>query len=184
MASTPSPLIRTFSHGARWQQLDYKLAIYLIHSCDLGEKTNFSVHCWSTVDSLDLLSAVCYWVLLLKNRYIFLWFERRLVCRLKKMRFRVLKEKKFWSLYRHGLSCIIALWTSSKRFIQRKSQETSSHNLHHNIWWYILWKLFLSCTIPPEAFHISSASKKSLNKLSKSDRDSVHKLPLLASCWS
>ena len=35
MVPAVSSLIRAFSHGARWQPPDYKLVIYLIHSCDL-----------------------------------------------------------------------------------------------------------------------------------------------------
>lgn len=97
MAPAMSPLIRAFSHGARWQQPDYKLVIYFIHSCDLEKKTNFSIYCCFTADRLDLLSVLFYWIFLPRIvQPTLLWFEKRLCCRLKGMRFTAFGETIFF----------------------------------------------------------------------------------------
>lgn len=107
MVPALSQPIRAFSCGARWQQPDYKLVIYLIHSCDLERKANFSILCCSTAGRLDLLSVVFYWIFVPRIvQATFLWFEKRLACRLKKERFTGFLEKQFFKHYGSGLTWI------------------------------------------------------------------------------
>lgn len=94
-----STLISTFSCGARWQQPDYKLLIYLIHFCDL-EKTNFSRRCCSPADRLDLLSVVFYWILQRTVQATFFLFEKRLPCRLEEILFAASAVPNFESLWK------------------------------------------------------------------------------------
>lgn len=116
-----SPLIRAFSRGARWQQPDYKLVIYLNHSCDLEKKTNFSIHCCCSADRPDLLSVLFYWIFLSRIvQATFLWSEKRLACRLKEIRFTAFKETNFLNIMAQwwtGLHLISALLTSTETML-------------------------------------------------------------------
>lgn len=130
MAPALSTLIRAFSGGTRWQQPDYKLVIYLIHSLDLEKKTNFSTRCGSTADTLDSLSVMFYWIF--RRRIVqatFVWFEERLAWRLKEIRFTAIPETNFWNIttvWWCELDLICALLSSRENMVTQKKSLVSS----------------------------------------------------------